>query len=297
MSCQGPKQEGTVGRSPAVTGDLERPRYSPGLILQDSDLTAAVDYTRELSRLLFRSLFGCGVVCGLTVGVESDSELEVTVAPGLALDGCGDPVQLAAPVTIRLGRRDGVLPERASDRTGPTHKNLWVVLRGAEKLCAPRELVCDSDELDDLRQPTRIRASAEVSILFERPQCLCACEAAPADLADKDRTAYYKELTRKRLAAEPGAAPDCHKAHAERTECAADGGCGAGCDCGCCVLLARLHWFDDEKAWGPIHAGERRFLRPTFGPDPVKDKAPASAAATAAARPEARPATAATRQR
>ena len=36
---------------------LARPCYSPGLLLRDDDLTAAVTYTRELSRLLFRSLF------------------------------------------------------------------------------------------------------------------------------------------------------------------------------------------------------------------------------------------------
>jgi hypothetical protein len=29
-----------------VIGQIERPLYAPGLILQDSDLTAAVDYTR-----------------------------------------------------------------------------------------------------------------------------------------------------------------------------------------------------------------------------------------------------------
>ena len=48
-------------------GSLVRPRFTPGLLLLDEDLTAEVDYTRELSRLLFRNLSGCGVVCGLTV--------------------------------------------------------------------------------------------------------------------------------------------------------------------------------------------------------------------------------------
>ena len=96
--------------SKTSVGVLEWPRYSPGLILEDSDLTAAVDYTRALNRLLFRSLFGCGVVCGLTVSVGTDCGLQVTVAPGLALDGCGDPLHLAGPVTLELGRREGVLP-------------------------------------------------------------------------------------------------------------------------------------------------------------------------------------------
>ena len=75
--------------SQTVAAILERPRYSPGLILEDSDLTAAVDYTRGLSRLLFRNLFGCGVICGLTVKIDTDCGLNVTVSPGLALDGCG----------------------------------------------------------------------------------------------------------------------------------------------------------------------------------------------------------------
>ena len=52
-----------------VTGSstLVRPRFSPGLLLRDDDLKVGVDYTRELSRLMFRSLFGCGVICGLKV--------------------------------------------------------------------------------------------------------------------------------------------------------------------------------------------------------------------------------------
>src|SRR5690349_7118341 len=96
-SCQG---EGGRSADP-VMGVLTRPRYSPGLILEDSDLTAAVDYTRELNRLLFRSLFGCGVVCGLKVSLDEDCGLTVMVAPGLALDGCGDPLQLTGAATIK----------------------------------------------------------------------------------------------------------------------------------------------------------------------------------------------------
>ena len=273
-------QSGGKKVSHSVPGDLVRPRYSPGLILEDSDLTAAVDYTRDLSRLLFRSLFGCGVVCGLRVGVEKvDLELKVTVAAGLALDGCGDPIHLISPATIRLGSRDGVLPQ--ADPL-PKHRNFWVVLCGGEKHCAPRDLVCDADELDSHTQQTRIRSTALVSIVFERPKCLCQCEAPPADFEGKDEVAYYRDRTKAQLAAAAGQGADCHKQHEERTDCASDGGCGAGCDCGCCVLLARVHWFDDKNAWGAVHRGERRFLRPTFGPDPLKDEAPAKHSPAAA---------------
>ena len=98
--------QGSGGQdSQTVAAILERPRYSPGLILEDSDLTSAVDYTQALSRLLFRNLFGCGVICGLTVKIDTDCGLNVTVSPGLALDGCGDPLQLPGPVTIAYDKR------------------------------------------------------------------------------------------------------------------------------------------------------------------------------------------------
>jgi len=284
MSSQVPNRGDAKRHEHSVTGDLVRPRYSPGLILEDSDLTAAVDYTRDLSRLLFRSLFGCGVVCGLRVSVDFESDLEVTVAPGLALDGCGDPVQLVEPVTIRLGRQDGVLTERGAAQAGPKHRNLWVVLRGGEKPGALRELVSDADDFNDVSQPTRMRATAEVSILSKRPECLCQCKQPPKDLDGKESTDYYNDITAKLFplagaspsTATPPPPPNCHEQHAARLDCAPDGGCGAGCDCDCGVLLARVHWFENEQAWGPIHIGERRFLRPTFGEDPVKDGRPSS---------------------
>src|SRR4051794_19866432 len=84
--------------SETVAAVLERPRYSSGLILEDRDLTAAVEYTRDLNRLLFRNLFGCGVICGLIVKVDEHCGLRVTVGAGLALDGCGDAVQVPKPV-------------------------------------------------------------------------------------------------------------------------------------------------------------------------------------------------------
>ena len=82
---------------------LVRPRYSPGLLLRDDDLTAGVDYTRDLSRLLFRSLFGCGVVCGLTVSwKENCGKLVVTVDAGVALTCSGDPIYVPKPVSVTL---------------------------------------------------------------------------------------------------------------------------------------------------------------------------------------------------
>lgn len=240
--------------SPPVPGDLVRPRYAPGLILEDSDLAAAVDYTAALSRLLFRSLFGCGVVCGLKVTVEAGDDLAVTVAPGLALTGCGDPLQLTRSVTVSLSRQDGVLAAPATPPTTPQRAQLWVVLRGDEERFAQRELVSDPDEIDGVKQATRVRGRSIVGVLFKAPACLCQATPNPGGAADPANSG--------------AAAADWRKQHMEQVDCAPDGGCGAGCDCASAVLLARLIW--SPTGWTALHDGARRFLRPVLGDDPVK---------------------------
>jgi len=251
--------------SQTVAAVLERPRYSPGLILEDSDLSSAVDYTRALSRLLFRNLFGCGVICGLTVKIDVECGLNVTVAPGLALDGCGDPLQLPAPVTIAFDKRK-------ADQLGTAGTNFWVALCGKEKLCQPRALVCDADDYDGATQATRIRALSEVSISFDEPACVCGCPkaqpgAAPAQAAPADAAAGRTE------AASVG--DPCHDEHESRVDCAEDCGCGTACDCGCCVLLAKATIGADGN-WTVQHKGVRRLVRAALvadrdpPPDPVK---------------------------
>ena len=55
---------GTTLSSIKGTSTLVRPKFGPGMLLQADDLDSLTTYTRELNRLMFRSLFGCGVVCG-----------------------------------------------------------------------------------------------------------------------------------------------------------------------------------------------------------------------------------------
>ena len=274
--------------SRTAIGLLERPRYSPGIILQDSDLTAAVEYTRELNRLLFRSLFGCGVVCGLDIALGHDCGVQVTVSPGLALDGCGDPLQLTGPVRIELGRREGVLPKPGTENP-PEQKDFWVLACSGEKTCDLREVVCDGDDFDGARQAARIRSTTEILVTFDPPHCVCGCsQFAEADDA-KALAARAGDLLPERVAdgndrgyedrPNPcGHDPHgCHEAHYTEPGCAADCGCGTACACGCCVLLGWVHWFDGV-GWGVLHNGVRRFVRPCLIADPIEDT-----------RPEARP--------
>ena len=226
---------------------LARAKFGPGMLLQHDDLEQLNVYTRELNRLMFRSLFGCGVVCGLVVGTDPKcGKLYVTVEAGLALDCRGDPVHVPQPQRI-------VLDENCDpDIPSP----LWVVLCGTEKCCAPRTSVCASDEDEAPSVCTRERDGFEIRVVRERPKCICGCPE-PEDTAEGlIETAC--------LCANPKL--ECHVAHYA-------GKCGcdcAGCsDCDCdCILLARLDKTDDEAhPWMADHR-VRRFIRPVLIRDP-----------------------------
>ena len=87
------------------------------MLLQHEDLEQLNVYTRELNRLMFRSLFGCGVVCGLVVGTDVKcGKVNVTVGSGLALDCQGDPIYVPQPQSIV--RRRGVQPRHSEPVVG-----------------------------------------------------------------------------------------------------------------------------------------------------------------------------------
>jgi hypothetical protein len=258
--------------SQTVAAVLERPRYSPGLILQDSDLTAAVEYTQNLSRLMFRNLFGCGVICGLIVKVDERCGLTVTVGAGLALDGCGDPVQLAKPVIITVDERTVGKWKNGWKEGDPDKNKFWIVLCGKEKFCEPRALVCDSDEFDGATQTTRVRSQSEVAIALTRPECVCQC--APRTSATNGNA--HAAAARRALDGQPpiDGVDECQAEHNSRDECVEDCGCGTACACGCCVLLAEVSYAlsaTGTDVWNVRHNGVRRLVRPMMLRDPHAD--------------------------
>ena len=108
---------------------LVRAKFGPGMLLQHEDLEQLNVYTRELSRLMFRSFFGCGVVRGLVVTppVEECGKVKVTVGAGLALNCLGDPVYVPEPKDLTFS---------IDEHCDSTIKmSLWVVLCGATKNC------------------------------------------------------------------------------------------------------------------------------------------------------------------
>ncbi|MET4023189.1 hypothetical protein [Bradyrhizobium sp. S3.2.12] len=236
------------------TSTLARAKFGSGMLLQHDDLEQLNVYTRELNRLMFRSLFGCGVVCGLVVGTEvACGKVNVTVGSGLALDCQGDPIYVPKPQSI-------VLDEQCKPDI-PTP--LWVVLCGTEKCCAPRTSMCASDEDETTSVCTRERDGFEIRIVRTRPKCTCSCpEPNP-----KDRTQSLLD--------------DACKCVNPEQECYVDhyaGKCGCDCEdcaqCDCdCVLLARLDRSGDHDrpVWTPDHR-VRRFVRPVLMRDPQVEK-------------------------
>ncbi|HEV8334461.1 MAG TPA: hypothetical protein VGQ22_23770 [Steroidobacteraceae bacterium] len=146
---------------------LVRPKYSPGLLLQDDDLTTAVSYTRNLSRMLFRTLFGCGVLCGLKI-VQSTQDncgkLKFDIAKGVALSCAGDPIEVPGPQEIVIDPCDVELPCA-----------LWFAVKHTETCCVPRTAQCPPDEDEPPSTSTRERDGFEIRVFPERPPCSCGC--------------------------------------------------------------------------------------------------------------------------
>ena len=245
---------GTECSSLMGLSELLRPRYSPGLLLRDDDLRQAVEYTRELNRLMLRSLFGCGVVCGLDVlppVFDCEGKIKVPVRSGVALDCHGDPIHVPKDVTVFYD---------ISCAKGPLAR-LWVLIRYTEKCCAPRTAMCADEDDDTASVCTRERDGYEIWVTQTDPTCACGC------LKEQKR-----HVITDCKCADP--ALPCYKPHY-------DGVCGCGCgegtnctDCDCgWVVLGRLDrdgQRPNEQVWA-VNRLVRRFVRPVLIRDPAEE--------------------------
>ncbi|MFP3643373.1 hypothetical protein [Paraburkholderia sp. SIMBA_054] len=242
------------------TASLIRPSFSAGLLLQDDDLTQIVAYVRDMSRRFFRTLFGCGVMCGfeITSTVEC-GKLKIVVGQGLALDCEGDIIELRQPQTIEIDPTCGL----------PIPPEVWISICHKERSCAPRDVLCSDTEGDTASTATRIREGYEIQLLAERPKCVCGCCERKAHAEDEpkpeDASANAedeREGQREGFLARPR--DPCYSEH-YAGKCA--------CDCECeCVLLARLSYVKgqgDVASDVAIDYDVRRFVRPALIRDPL----------------------------
>ena len=239
---------GTIA-SKKDTSTLVRAVFEPGMLLQHEDLAQLNAYTRDLSRMLFRSFFGCGVVCGLVVepGQDNCGKWQINIGSGLALDCAGDPIYVPKDQQLPLSK------ECDDPVAGP----LWVLLCGSMKCCGPRTSLCSPDDENPKSVCTRERDYFEIRVVKDEPKCACGWPNAGND----ENIQYVQDPT------------DCDCVNPE-LPCYVDhyaGNCKCKDDdcqcCGCdCVLLARLD-IDNDGNWTADHR-VRRFIRPVLIRDP-----------------------------
>jgi hypothetical protein len=245
------------------TSTLVRPKFGPGMLLQADDLDAQTTYTRDLSRLLFRSLFGCGVVCGLDVipSIDKCGDLTVKVRAGVALGCDGDPIYVPKAQSVTVGDcKDDELPDPP----------LWVLLCATSKCCAPRPASCGCDDDAPTSTPTRVRDCFEIRVVSELPKCVCCYQADQDDDNGHNEAGdiQEKEGWARADRCPCGRTDGCYADHyAGKCTCCDDCSDDGTCDCNC-VLLAKLSKDEDDDGWTADHC-VRRFVRPIFMRDPL----------------------------
>ena len=204
---------------------LVRPRFGPGMLLQHDDLEQLGTYTRELNRLLFRSLFGCGVVCGLEVTTEENcGKVCITVGAGPRAHCDGDPIYVPKEQTVAI-----------DEDCEPIEDELWVVLCGTSKCCAPRTASCPHRRRRDRRRSARASATGSRSaVVREKPEVRLRLRRRGVST----RPRMDEGTARCACCIESPVPESCYEDHY-------DGKCGCDCDdcdgsCGDCILLARL---------------------------------------------------------
>ena len=80
-----------------------RTRFYNGMLLTEEHLRTEQEYHREALKRVNRHLFGSGIVCGLEVQ-RQERGLCIKVQPGVALDCCGNMIEVCNCITIDLSK-------------------------------------------------------------------------------------------------------------------------------------------------------------------------------------------------
>jgi hypothetical protein len=255
----------TTSLPATVTGDatLIRPKFSSGLLLQDDDLTQSINYMHNMNRLLFKSMLGCGVLCGFKVtdSIVCTDHLHIEVEKGVALDCQGDLIELPNLEAIEYEPSCGVaLPEE-----------VWIVICHKERDCAPRDVLCSAQDGEVAPVYTRTREGYQIKVIGgstggTQPTGCCGCDSTTVTTATGTETKSCCDYI---------ATPEnqCYESH-YHGDCA--------CDCACdCIVLAKvdLTQSSEEKGMFVVDHSVRRFIRPVLMKDPLLPKSTVTTAA------------------
>lgn len=218
----------------AVTAGVSEPvraRFWPDMLLRHDDMEALSAYPRDLSRLLLRSLFGCGVLSGLAVKLDNFGP-SLIVEAGVALTDSGDPILVPGGQRVEVKKEDA--------GKGP----LWVVLCGTTKCDSPRAAARHDD--DEPTPCTRERQGFEIHVLTSNLKS-----------GGGDRSIPQPKVTDCKCVDPAHPLYEGHYAGLYRPSCEEDPNC---------VLLAQITRVGDD--WKVDHK-VRRFVRPVLMRDPV----------------------------
>lgn len=159
---------------------FEKNRFFQGKLMTPRDMTVEQEYHADRLHALARFALGSGVVTGLSVAsvTETDGDIEVTVEPGMAIDGYGRPVQIDRRTTKTL-------PAPEADR-------ISLHVRYSER---PVESVPVPDAADGDDAVNRAVETAEITYRSGPPEAEGRSDLSLDGLADADATTVARELT------------------------------------------------------------------------------------------------------
>ena len=128
-----------------------RTRFYNGMLLTEEHLRTEQEYHREALKRVNRNLFGSGIVCGLRVERQSNG-LCIKVHPGVALDCCGNLIEVCNCITLDLAKeckdRYGTdcIPSTQSQNQNQFIITKYLVLRYKEQLSDPEPVLTTPDD-------------------------------------------------------------------------------------------------------------------------------------------------------
>ncbi|MGH9969840.1 MAG: hypothetical protein ACREBG_18885 [Pyrinomonadaceae bacterium] len=126
-----------------------RTRFYNGMLLTAEHLRAEQAYHREALKRVNRHLFGSGIVCGLDVKGQ-DTGLCIKVHPGVALDCCGNLIEVCKCITIDLSKecKDRYGSDCIPNAQKPDQYTFmkYLVLRYDEKPTDPEPVLTPADD-------------------------------------------------------------------------------------------------------------------------------------------------------
>ncbi|MFC9430110.1 hypothetical protein [Streptomyces sp. NPDC056987] len=161
-----------------MTGPL-RPAFHEGQVLAAADLSASVEYARGLATRHARHLHEWGIAEGLGLVTENRTDpqtnarfVEVSVEPGVAIDGTGREVVLTEPVVLR---ESGFEEVNGADQSTDDPYPVFLTAADREPAASPRPDSCAGTA-------TKTRVEESYQILFGRlgDELLVADQQPPA---------------------------------------------------------------------------------------------------------------------